>query len=264
MAHKQLVKLSVLALVLVAVVGLSSPPPARADSGCQALDLSVVPGAKEEIRAAYVQKRELNPATTLTDPHHISFGRCSSGFYALGSFDLADNASEHDQVNSQDGPDLFRRAAGKWQDVTDTGGAIPCDGHVIPADLIGLWNLPFGTTARSVICALRDTDHVGIYCNDSKGGPHLRHKPRRCLALPASASFSQGANLKKLRWKHWGKSVATARGRELGFHLPLQHIRVKVRATRLRRACGNGPWVYTRLRARSRHGVSTVRLDACG
>jgi hypothetical protein len=86
-----------------------------------------------------------------------------------------------------------------------------------------------------------------------------RVHPRTCTTLGPLDSFCCAFNLRKLRWKHWGQSTATARGIERGFHLPLANTKVRVRAFRRRRApCGD--LVYTRVRATSRHGSFTQRF----
>jgi hypothetical protein len=91
-----------------------------------------------------------------------------------------------------------------------------------------------------------------------------RRAPRRCTLLPRNASFAEGANLARLRWRGWGRRSATATGIERGFHLPFSHIPVAVTAFRLRAdRCGRRIRLYTRVRTSSRFGTGTVRLPAC-
>lgn len=89
-----------------------------------------------------------------------------------------------------------------------------------------------------------------------------RVRPTRCPTLGPTDSFSEAANLRRLRWRRWGKPVATARGIELGWHRPFVHVRVRVRAYRLRKDC-QGDRIYTRLRVQSRYGRLIVRFHTC-
>jgi hypothetical protein len=91
-----------------------------------------------------------------------------------------------------------------------------------------------------------------------------REKPKTCTTLGPRDSFAEALNLASLSWKNWGKSEATAHGIERGFHLPLQHVKVTVRAYRKRLGdCGD--YIYTRVRARSKFGQTVAKLPArCG
>lgn len=92
----------------------------------------------------------------------------------------------------------------------------------------------------------------------------VRSKPRSCTTLGPEDSFAESVALAGLRWRGWGDRVARARGIERGFHLPRTRIPVRVSVWRLRKVCG-GDRLYTRLRATSRYGSTTVRLPArCG
>jgi len=99
-----------------------------------------------------------------------------------------------------------------------------------------------------------------------KGAPRreVRSKPRSCTTLGPQDSFAESVALARLRWRGWGGRVARARGIERGFHLPRTSIPVRVTAWRRRKVCGDD-YLYTRLRATSRYGSTTVRLPArCG
>jgi hypothetical protein len=90
-----------------------------------------------------------------------------------------------------------------------------------------------------------------------------RQAPRNCAILPPRASFSEGINLARLHWQHWGETRATATGVGLGFHLPYSHVPARIRAYRLRRdACGTR-MLYTRLRVFGRNGAGTVKAQEC-
>jgi hypothetical protein len=92
----------------------------------------------------------------------------------------------------------------------------------------------------------------------------LRSHPARCNTLGLGQAFARAANLARLRWRGWGRPVTRARGIERGFHRPLAHIPVRVKAYR-RRRCPFGDLIYTRLRATSHYGSLVVRYPAnCG
>ena len=84
------------------------------------------------------------------------------------------------------------------------------------------------------------------------------HRPRRCDVAAPSQSYGLVVNLRDLRWRGWGSSIATARATESG-------RAVRVRAWRLRKLCGDidGSRAYTRLRVSSRRGFVTMRRPAC-
>ena len=101
-----------------------------------------------------------------------------------------------------------------------------------------------------------------IMCLNGDGDEYVpRRKPRTCAVLGSGGSFGGGVNLHRLRWRAWAEGTARARGREFGFHLPHSNIIVRVRAYRLRRACGRR--VYTRLKATSRFGTTVVSVPRC-
>lgn len=114
-----------------------------------------------------------------------------------------------------------------------------------------------------IVTSAAKTSKPQIVCNDLRTlAAGTQAVPRRCTVLPPSASFSEGVNLAELSWSGWGGATATARGFELGFHLPLSHIPVAVRADlRTVTRCGV---VYSRLRVTSRYGTTVVRPESCG
>jgi hypothetical protein len=92
---------------------------------------------------------------------------------------------------------------------------------------------------------------------------NARVKPSQCTVLPPRTSISRGSNLGGLTWSHWGSRRATGKGYELGFHLPLSHVPVTVRADRIHaNRCGAGT-LYTRLRVTSSAGTRTVNPEDC-
>jgi len=86
-----------------------------------------------------------------------------------------------------------------------------------------------------------------------------RFRPRRCMTLGPSEPFAAASNLARLRWRGWGRRVATARGIEEGFRSTPLEIPVRVRASARRPGC-NGDRVYTRLRVSSSDGVKHIRF----
>jgi hypothetical protein len=104
--------------------------------------------------------------------------------------------------------------------------------------------------------------HVYISCVNRGATRYRRvYRPERCAHFGPGDRNAGGVNLAGLRWSSWNGDVARGRGIERGFHLPYSRIRVRVRAYRVRTACGRR--VYTRLRATSSHGTTVVRLAAC-
>jgi hypothetical protein len=105
-----------------------------------------------------------------------------------------------------------------------------------------------------------------LLCQPSDGGSKRirKAKPRTCSTLGPTDPLCCAANLAQLHWRHWGEPTARARGIERGFHLPLAHIRVRVKVYR-RRLADCGAYIYTRLRGTSRHGTLVQRIPAiCG
>jgi hypothetical protein len=103
---------------------------------------------------------------------------------------------------------------------------------------------------------------VRILCLNKAGSAYVkRAHPSKCAAFGPGGSFGGGVNLRGLKWHAWGHSTARASGIEGGFHLPLEHTPVKVKAYRIvSGSCGR---VYSRLRATSKHGSTTVKLKLC-
>ena len=86
-----------------------------------------------------------------------------------------------------------------------------------------------------------------------------RFRPRRCMTLAPGEPFAAASNLARLRWRGWGRRVATARGIEEGFRRDPLEIPVRVRAYARRPGC-NGARVYTRLRIKSSDGTKHIRF----
>jgi hypothetical protein len=91
-------------------------------------------------------------------------------------------------------------------------------------------------------------------------------RPHRCAHFGPGGSFGGGVNLVSLHWSHWGAPTTSGAGIERGFHLPFSNIPVTVTAYRRRNGCrvrGRRLRVYTRLRATSVYGTTSVRLGTC-
>jgi hypothetical protein len=98
-----------------------------------------------------------------------------------------------------------------------------------------------------------------IHCLNSAGSKYLRHrKPKKCAHYGQGGTFGGGVNLTDIHWSKWSGSEAKGTATELGFHLPYSHIAATIRAYRVRVV--HGRHVYTRLRAHSKYGTTTVRL----
>jgi hypothetical protein len=101
-----------------------------------------------------------------------------------------------------------------------------------------------------------------INCANKAG---TRYKPKqapvKCVHFGPHGISAGGVFLQDLVWSGFGDPTATATGTECGFHLPCAQIPVNVTAYRLKKRCGNR--AYTRLRATSTFGTTTVRIKAC-
>lgn len=119
----------------------------------------------------------------------------------------------------------------------------------IPTDVA----LDLGLCARiaraAIICA-----HGGT------GGTPATH-PTSCESIPDA--LADAYHLTHLRWKHWGAPIATARGIDLGYHVPYVHLHVRITAYRKRRLCSDGDWVYTRIRETSTSEAFTQDVPVC-
>jgi hypothetical protein len=98
-----------------------------------------------------------------------------------------------------------------------------------------------------------------IHCLNSAGTKYLRHrKPKKCAHFGPGGTNGGGVNLTNINWTKWSGREAKGTGTELGFHLPYSNIPVTIRAYRVRVV--HSRHVYTRLRAHSKYGTTTVRL----
>jgi hypothetical protein len=103
---------------------------------------------------------------------------------------------------------------------------------------------------------------TNILCLNGAGTRYVvRYRPRSCAHFGPGGTFGGGVNLRRIHWNSWSRPSVTGRARECGFHLPCENTRVRLRAYRRRHACGR--IVYTRLKARSRFGITVVRLKGC-
>jgi hypothetical protein len=73
------------------------------------------------------------------------YGRCGPTHYGRAVFvpRRGQRVTERQQVLLQDQPDVFRRVAGgRWRDISDTGGDVPCGGRRgYPRALVRVWHL---------------------------------------------------------------------------------------------------------------------------
>jgi hypothetical protein len=160
---------------------------------------------------------------------------------------------ELEQCPLGDGFAVMRNSGAGWETVAEGSESLgACQAHGIPM-AVGR-DLTYGGTP---ICRARRT-YVWCLPRDAVDRAQ-RSRPRRCTTLGRYDSFAEAANLAELRWRRWGRRVATARGIERGFHRPLARIPVRVRAYRRRVGCA-GDYVYTRMRVTSRYGRLLVRF----
>lgn len=139
-----------------------------------------------------------------------------------------------------------------------TGWQVQYEGSNIEACPAGPVPTP---VARDLGLCRKPRTHIMCWPGGRNAERKLRRHPARCISLGPGQGFAQAVNLAQLRWRGWGRRVARARGIERGFHRPLAHIPVRVKAYR-RRRCPFGDFIYTRLRAQSRFGALVVRYPA--
>jgi hypothetical protein len=122
-----------------------------------------------------------------------------------------------------------------------------------------------GTATRTG--ARVSTTRWEVLCLNSSGLRTVpRFEPVRCADVGNGGGFSGGVNLRDLTWDGWGASTATADGTECGFHGSCEDLAAHVRAYRRRTGCryrGRRLHVYTRLRATTEEGSTTVHLGTC-
>ncbi len=118
-----------------------------------------------------------------------------------------------------------------------------------------------GTGAVGVVQA-GAASNVSLLCLNKAGSRYkVKTAPTSCAHFGSGGAFGGGVNLEQLVWTGFGRSSATAKGIECGFHLPCSNIPVDVTASRIRKRCGDR--VYTRLRATSSLGTTVVRVGHC-
>lgn len=99
-----------------------------------------------------------------------------------------------------------------------------------------------------------------LFCGKWAGDePAEQIRPRQCSTIGPNDSLADGLVLKRLRWRHWGASTATAKG--IIQPKTYDTIGVRVKAYRRRKVCGSH-YRYTRLRATTQYGSSIKRFPA--
>ena len=98
-----------------------------------------------------------------------------------------------------------------------------------------------------------------IHCLNDGGSRYVRRRrPAACAHYGPGGSFGGGVNLTHIHWSSYTGREARGKATECGFHLPCANIKASIRAYRVRVV--RGRHVYTRLRATSKYGTTTVRL----
>jgi hypothetical protein len=90
---------------------------------------------------------------------------------------------------------------------------------------------------------------------------YLQERPRDLIVGPLGGSLAELAILRRVRWRRWGRPKATARARHKTKDYEPWH-RVRVRVYR-RRHCGEGFYLYTRIRTRTQGITDVARLPGC-
>jgi hypothetical protein len=142
---------------------------------------------------------------------------------------------------------------GFWLELLSTNddGKGPCSENEIPAGVgrdLDVCDPPVPPSRTQLTC--------WRYSKAGKGRQITARRPSSCLTLAPDDSFADAADLRKLRWRGWGKSVARATGRAYSFH-PGQGGPKWVRATvtASRPVEVNGQRFYRRLTVKTRYGT---------
>jgi hypothetical protein len=133
---------------------------------------------------------------------------------------------------------------------------------LLTAAVAALAAAPPGVPASTPTPQARSAAFTYIHCLNESGSRYVRkRKPARCAHYGRGGTFGGGVDLKNIRWSSYTGRQARGRATECGFRQRCSNIPVRVRAYRVREACGRR--VYTRLRAISRYGTTVVRLARC-
>lgn len=137
--------------ILAAAICVAVLPAHQAAAGGSCHNLRLTKQTKLAWLAAYRKGRHLEGVrfTTASNGLPRYYGRCGGVFWGRADFSAVrgQHLTEKQQVDMQDGPDVFRRQAGRhrWKDVSDTGGSTPCGGRFgFPRALVRLWGLRCG------------------------------------------------------------------------------------------------------------------------
>ncbi len=71
---------------------------------------------------------------------------------------------------------------------------------------------------RPAVAPAKTTITCWAYSKKGKALRRVHSKPRNCLTFAAEQSLAEASDLRRLRWKNWGKTVATATGRSRAIH----------------------------------------------
>ena len=103
------------------------------------------------------------------------------------------------------------------------------------------------------------------YNRRGKGKPVVKRRPKSCITLRPEDPLKLNGDFSRLRWRNWGRSVATAKGLSKPAHgenvngrLVFRKISVTLRAYDVLEY--DGRRYYTKLRLTTRYGTSTRDL----
>jgi hypothetical protein len=132
--------------ILAAGICIGAVPSNGAVAASSCHNLALSHRTKLAWLAAYRTTRHLEGLrfSTASDGLPRYYGRCGGVYWGRGDFSplRGQHLTEKQRVDLQDGPDVFRRVAGRhrWKDVSDTGGGTPCGGTFgFPRALVHLW-----------------------------------------------------------------------------------------------------------------------------
>jgi hypothetical protein len=158
--------------------------------------------------------------------------------------------------DSGDGYSVMRRVDLQWEVELQASDQLVC-GYVVPRAVGHDLMLDDETD----LCRPPQT---WMGCLPHRGGSVLlTERPPYCGVPEKFGVCAEcGATLTRLRWTHWGRSRASARGHALGIDLSQPPARV-LAYRRTRRACNRGDYAYSRVRVTVAHWRHTFRLQTC-
>jgi hypothetical protein len=159
---------------------------------------------------------------------------------------------------------IARLANGVWTTApgdSDEGTAPSCATIAVPTDVgvdLGVCSAPVPHSKTTVTCWGSTKKVKGEYRTKRL----VRRRPRTCSTLFPGASFSEGSDLRSLRWKRWGSSTAIAIGVLRPWHgnSDGSFDRIRARVVLSGAVESNGKRWYTRMKITTRYGTGRSDL----